>query len=49
MKKPLHPLLALLAAVAFDMAAWALIWWAAMQLRSLVWLLVVIYAELMLT
>lgn len=44
MKKPLHALLALLAVLAVDAAFWTLIWWAVQQLRSLVCLLVLMYA-----
>ena len=44
MKKPLRAMLALLAVLAADAAFWTLIWWAVRQLRSLVCLLVLMYA-----
>lgn len=44
MKRPLRALLALLAVFAVDAAFWALIWYAAQQLRSLVCLLFVMCA-----
>lgn len=44
MKRQLRALLALLAVLAADAAFWALIWWAAQQLRRLVCLLFVMCA-----
>lgn len=44
MKRPLRALLALLAVFAVDAAFWALIWYAAQQLRSVTCLLAVMIA-----